>query len=113
MVEPLAIGQSSLRDLSCWGALVPNYYRMSFRDKGLDRCLGYSLGPNPSGIGHSCPLSTPAHARLRTKMSALHSSMVSLLEKSEMRTGAGLETRDEFGRGAHVQRLHYPRLVSC
>jgi len=103
------------------GRWVPNaetlgYYRMSLRDKGLDRCLGYSLGANPSGIGHSCPLSTPAHARLRTKMSALHSSMVSLLEKSEMRTGAslpGLETRDEFGRGAHVQRLHYPRLVSC
>ena len=52
-LNPCEIGQSSLRDLSCCGHWFPTlktlgYYRMSLRDKGLDRFLGYSLGSNPN-----------------------------------------------------------------
>ena len=45
------------------------YSRMSLRDKGLDRFREYSLGSNPSDIGHSCPLratfDTPADKNVR------------------------------------------------
>ena len=33
------------------------------------------IGSNPSGIGHCCPLPTPARARRRTRMSALQKNL--------------------------------------
>ena len=68
-LTPCETGQPSFQDLSCCGHWFPTLKtlgysrmslrdkdRMSVRDKGLDRFLGASLGSNPSGIGHSCPL---------------------------------------------------------
>ena len=51
--------QPSLWDLSC-ALSTPSvetlgYSRLSLRDKDLARFRKYSLGSNPSGIGHSCP----------------------------------------------------------